>query len=104
MSNVWLISRRELASFFFSPIAYVVLGAWSLILGVFYSGSFLNYALISMQIMRNPRAAQQLNLTPTSAILGPVFSSTTVILLFVTPLLTMRQWESGRLSSWPGQK
>ncbi|MEE9239694.1 MAG: ABC transporter permease subunit [bacterium] len=90
MSNVWLVSRRELASFFFSPIAYVVLGAWSLILGVFYSGSFLNYALISMQIMRNPRAAQQLNLTPTSAILGPVFSSTTVILLFVTPLLTMR--------------
>ena len=46
MSNVWLVSRRELASFFFSPIAYVVLGAWSLILGVFYSGSFLNYALI----------------------------------------------------------
>jgi ABC-2 type transport system permease protein len=90
MTNVWLVSRRELASFFFSPIAYVVLAAWSLLMGVFFSGSFTNYALISLQIMRNPRAAEQLNLTPTSAILGPVFSSTTVILLFVTPLLTMR--------------
>lgn len=90
MNNIWLVSRRELASYFFSPIAYVMLGAWTLIMGVFYSGSFLNYALISMQIMRNPRAAEQLNLTPTSAVLGPVFSSTTVILLFVTPLLTMR--------------
>ncbi len=90
MNNIWLVARRELASFFYSPVAYVVLGAWALIMGVFYSGSFHNYALISMQIMRNPRAAQQLNLTPTSAILGPVFSSTTVVLLFVIPLLTMR--------------
>ena len=90
MRNVWLICRRELASFFFSPIAYVVLAAWSLLLGVFYSGSFLNYAVISLQIMRNPQAAARLNLTPTSAVLGPVFSSTTIVLLFVIPLLTMR--------------
>ena len=90
MSNIWVICRRELASFFFSPIAYVVLGAWTLLLGVFYSGSFLNYAVISLQIMRNPQAASRLNLTATSAILGPVFSSTTVVLLFVIPLLTMR--------------
>ncbi|MBT5948533.1 MAG: ABC transporter permease subunit, partial [Nitrospinaceae bacterium] len=88
--NIWLICRRELSSFFFSPIAYVILAAWTLLLGVFYSGSFLNYAVISLQIMRNPQAAARLNLTPTSAILGPVFSSTTVILLFVIPLLTMR--------------
>lgn len=90
MSNIWLVSRRELASFFYSPVAYVVLGAWSLIMGVFFSGAFTNYALLSMQIMRNPRAAEQLSFTPTSAILGPVFSSTTIVLLFVTPLLTMR--------------
>lgn len=90
MYNIWLICRRELASFFFSPIAYVILGAWTLLLGVFYSGSFLNYAVISLQIMRNPQAAASLNLTPTSAILGPVYSSTTVVLLFVIPLLTMR--------------
>ncbi|MBT3349872.1 MAG: ABC transporter permease subunit [Nitrospinaceae bacterium] len=90
MYNIWLICRRELSSFFFSPIAYVILAAWTLLLGVFYSGSFLNYAVISLQIMRNPQAAARLNLTPTSAILGPVFSSTTVILLFVIPLLTMR--------------
>lgn len=90
MINIWFVGRRELASFFFSPIAYVVLAAWTLIMGVFFSGAFHNYALISMQMMRNPRAAEQLNLTPTSAILGPVFSSTTVILLFVVPLLTMR--------------
>ena len=90
MYNIWLICRRELSSFFFSPIAYVILAAWTLLLGVFYSGSFLNYAVISMQIMRNPQAAARLNLTPTSAILGPVFSSTTIILLFMIPLLTMR--------------
>ena len=43
-----------------------------------------------MQLMRNPRAAAQYNLTPTSAILGPVFSSISVVLLFIIPLLTMR--------------
>ncbi|MFP6871749.1 MAG: ABC transporter permease [Nitrospinota bacterium] len=90
MRNIWLISKREMTSFFFSPIAYVILAAWSGILGFFYSGSFVNYSIISMQLMRNPRAAAQYNLTPTSAILGPVFSSITIVLLFITPLLTMR--------------
>jgi len=90
MRNVWLVCKRELASFFFSPIAYVVLAAWTFLMGIFFSGAFLNYALISLQIARNPQAAAQFNITPTSGILEPVFSSVSVVLLFVTPLLTMR--------------
>ncbi|MBI3129427.1 MAG: ABC transporter permease subunit [Candidatus Tectomicrobia bacterium] len=90
MRNVWLICRRELASFFFSPIAYVVLGAWTFLMGIFFSGSFFNYVLISMQLARNPQAAAQMNITPTSAVLEPVFASVSVVLLFLTPILTMR--------------
>ncbi len=90
MRNVGLIIRREMASYFFSPIAYVLLAGWTFMMGIFFSGSFLNYAAISLQIMRNPRAAAQLNLTPTSGVLEPVFSSVSIILLFVVPLLTMR--------------
>lgn len=90
MPNTFWICRRELASFFCSPIAYVILTAWTVLMGIFYSGSFLTYAAISMQLARNPQAAAQYNITPTSGILEPVFSSVTVILLFVAPLLTMR--------------
>lgn len=90
MRNVWLVCKRELASFFFSPIAYVVLAAWVFLMGIFFSGSFFNYAVISMQLVRNPQAAAQLNITPTSGVLEPVFSSVSVILLFLTPILTMR--------------
>ena len=90
MHNTLWICRRELASFFFSPIAYVILAAWTVLMGIFYSGSFLAYAVVSMQLARNPQAAAQYNITPTSAVLEPVFSSVTVILLFVAPLLAMR--------------
>ena len=90
MHNTFYICRRELASFFFSPIAYVILAAWTVLMGFFYSGAFLSYASVSMQLARNPQAAAQYNITPTSAVLEPVFSSVTVILLFVAPLLTMR--------------
>lgn len=90
MRNVWLICKRELASFFFSPVAYVVLAAWAFLMGVFFSGSFFQYALISMQLARNPQAAAQMNITPTSVVLEPVFASVSVVLLFLTPILTMR--------------
>ena len=90
MHNTFYICRRELTSFFFSPVAYVILAAWSVLMGIFYSGAFLSYAVVSMQLARNPQAAAQYNITPTSAVLEPVFSSVTVILLFVAPLLTMR--------------
>lgn len=90
MYNTFWIYRRELTSFFFSPIAYVILAAWTILMGIFYSGAFLSYAVVSMQLARNPQAAAQYNITPTSAVLEPVFSSVTVILLFVAPLLTMR--------------
>lgn len=90
MRNVLWICRRELAAFFFSPIAYVVLAAWTLLMGIFFSGAFLNYAAVTMQLARNPRAAAQLNITPTTGILEPVFSSVGIIMLFITPLLTMR--------------
>lgn len=36
MSNVWTIARRELASYFFSPIAYVVLCLFALLAGIFF--------------------------------------------------------------------
>ncbi len=90
MYNIRLIYRRELASLFFSPIAYVVMTAWALIMGFFFASAFTRYAALSMQLVRNIEAAQRLNITPTSAILEPVFSIVSVILLFITPLLTMR--------------
>ena len=57
MHNTFWIYRRELTSFFFSPIAYVILAAWTILMGIFYSGAFLSYAVVSMQLARNPQAA-----------------------------------------------
>jgi ABC-2 type transport system permease protein len=94
MRNVWLICRRELGAFFFSPIAYVILVAWAGIMGFFYSQAFLNYAVASMQLMRNPQLAAryaEAGVTPTTFVLnGGVFGIIALILLFVSPLLTMR--------------
>ena len=36
MRNIWTIARRELFSYFSSPIAYIVLAMFALIFGFFY--------------------------------------------------------------------
>lgn len=91
MNSVLVVCKRELSSFFFSPIAYVVLGVWSLFMGGFFSSAFAQYGMISMQLSRNPQLAAQYNITPTSWILSQqVFASVSVTLLFITPLLTMK--------------
>ena len=44
MSNVWVIFKRELAGYFYTPIAYVFLAIFVFVSGIFtfYLGSFLD--------------------------------------------------------------
>lgn len=69
MHSALTIARRELGAYFVSPIAYLVLAAFLLISG------FL-FAIILV--------------TSRQANLEGLFANVTVILLFITPLLTMR--------------
>ena len=69
MRNIWAIARRELQSYFVSPVAYVVSALFLLISGFLFS---LILGISNEASMR------------------PLFGNFAVIFLFIVPALTMR--------------
>jgi len=87
MRNIWIICRKELRSYFVSPIAYAVIALFALIFGfAFYSELrlFMNFMFRS-QMMGG--GAQPVNVNePIRGMLG--FAGT--LSLFLVPLIAMR--------------
>jgi ABC-2 type transport system permease protein len=91
MSNALAIARRELNSYFASPIAYVVIGFFALMYGFFFYSLLLYFDRQSLQA-----AGQPVNVN--EQFLRPVFLNATVIFLFVLPLVTMRTYSEEKRS------
>lgn len=85
MNLALTIAARELRSLFLSPLAWSILGVVQFILAYLFLGSLDTYINYQSQIamMDNPPGA-------TEIIVAPLFSSATIILLLVIPLITMR--------------
>ena len=91
MNNVLAIARKELSSYFASPIAYVVIGFFALMFGFFFYSLLLYFDRQSLQA-----AGQAVNVN--EQFLRPVFLNATVIFLFVLPLVTMRTYSEEKRS------
>jgi ABC-2 type transport system permease protein len=89
--HVIAIARRELRSYFVSPIAYAALATFALLSGFFFSNMVTYYvrqaSLADRQMQSAGRSALQLDV-PT-VILEQFFKNEGFILLLVLPLLTM---------------
>ena len=79
------LAARELRSLFLSPLAWTILAVVQFILAWLFLGQLDVYIAYQAQIamMENPPGV-------TEIIVAPLFSSATIILLLVIPLLTMR--------------
>ena len=87
MRNILVICRKELGSYFASPIAYILLTLFGVIFGYFFwvvLGSFLNYSMEAQ--MSGSSYPMNLN----EQIIRPLLSNVAVIGLFFIPLITMR--------------
>jgi ABC-2 type transport system permease protein len=87
MKNIWIICRKELRSYFVSPIAYILLIMFALIFGFFFwnsVGYFVNMAMASQ--MEGESFPMDLG----EQIVRPLLSNINVIGLFFIPLITMR--------------
>jgi ABC-2 type transport system permease protein len=89
VKHVSAIAGRELYSFFFSPVAYVVLTLWSVLAGTFFLTTLLGFQeeLRRAEQFQNLEALSQLNLN--DQLITPFIGSMWIILLFLLPAVTM---------------
>jgi ABC-2 type transport system permease protein len=88
MSPVGAIVRKELRSYFVSPIAYVVASVFLLLIGLLSFLAAVTASNRSLQMLRGQGNLPELNLN--EIVFRPVFYNMAVILLLVVPILTMR--------------
>jgi ABC-2 type transport system permease protein len=95
MRNILIICRKELRSYFVSPIAYLLLVMFALIFGFFFWNSLGYFVLMGMQSqMRGQEIPMNLN----EQIVRPLLSNVGVIGLFFIPMITMRLFAEERRS------
>jgi ABC-2 type transport system permease protein len=87
MRNVSIICRKELGSYFASPIAYILLVMFGVIFGFFFWNELGYFVMASMEMqMRGEGMPMNLN----EQIIRPLLSNVAVIGLFLIPMITMR--------------
>ncbi len=91
MRHAVVIARRELASYFVSPIACSVMTVFTFVSGLFFSNMLVFYvrqaALADAQIQKSGRSDLQLDV-PTM-VLAQFFQNEAFLLMLAVPLLTM---------------
>jgi len=87
MRNIWIIWRKELRSYFASPIAYLLLTMFAFVFGLFfwvYLRDFVEYGMAAQ--MRGQSFPMNVN----EDIVRPLLGTAGVIGLFLIPMITMR--------------
>ena len=96
MKNIWIITKRDLGSFFNSPIFYVVTTVFLIV----YSYIFINIlSFFSMQSMQSGQFQQMgMALNINEMVIEPSFQNMAVILLLIIPIITMRSFSEEKKS------
>jgi ABC-2 type transport system permease protein len=94
MRNIAAIAQREVSAYFSSPIAYVLIGFFALLFGWFFYVPLAYFEQQSMQAGMNPGQALNIN----QMLIGPTLMNTTVVFLFLFPLITMRTYSEEKRS------
>jgi len=87
MRNVWIICRKELGSYFASPVAYILLIMFGLIFGFFFWNALASFVVESIQ---SQMSGQSIPMNLNEWIVRPLLSNVGVIGLFFIPMITMR--------------
>ncbi len=96
MRNILAIAHKELRSYFASPIAYIIIGLFSLLYGYFFVVMLQYFVRAGMNMGQFGAPQQSMNVN--QDMLRPVLQNVTVLLLFVLPAMTMRSYAEERRS------
>lgn len=87
MRNAWIICRRELGSYFASPIAWLLVTLYSLIFGFFFWNYLGHFLLVGMEMqMMGQSAPMNIN----EEIIRPLLANASFLGIFFIPLISMR--------------
>jgi gliding motility-associated transport system permease protein len=87
VKNVWVIFRKELRSYFSSPIAYSIMALYAIIFGFFFYSAVKYF---QQAAFRSQMTGQSFPMNINEMIVRPVLMNVSVIGLFLIPMITMR--------------
>ncbi|MEK7691537.1 MAG: ABC transporter permease [Bdellovibrionota bacterium] len=93
MKNIYTIARRDFASYFTSPIAYIVIAGFLGIMGWMF---FFNLSHFNLQNMQYQQFGMGKGSSITDGIIRPLYGNMNVIFLFMVPFITMRLFAEER--------
>ena len=97
MNNILTIAHKELRAYFASPIAYVIVGLYALLFGYFFVAFLERFVRFSMQ-MGQFGVGGPASVNVNELLVRPLLGNTTVLLLLVLPLITMRTYAEEKRS------
>lgn len=87
MKNIWIICRKELKSYFASPIAYLLMAFFALIFGFGFFTATRDFVRFSFQAQMMGRG-MPMNIN--EQIIRPLLGFASTVALFLIPMVTMR--------------
>jgi ABC-2 type transport system permease protein len=88
MKSVWTIAKKELKTFLYSPIAYILTAFFLLVSGFFFYNILAWANDQTLRMMQSGYGMERLNIN--QMLYQPFFNNMTIILMFLLPMLTMR--------------
>ena len=94
MKSVFWIARREIGSFFYSPIFYIVTAVFLVLYSFLFFAMLSDFSQASMQAAPQAEALQKAgySINANEMVIVPSLGNMSIILLFIIPLVTMRSF------------
>src|SRR5215471_4751103 len=87
MRNTWIICRKELQTYFVSPIAYLLLTMFAVVFGFMFWNELGVFVVRGMEMQMQ---GQPFPMNINEMVIRPLLMNVSVIGLFFIPLITMR--------------
>ncbi|MBI3582176.1 MAG: ABC transporter permease, partial [Nitrospinae bacterium] len=84
MRNFFYIFAKETRSYFNSPVAFVVITIFSVLIGYYFYNIFATFSTVSFQAQTDPNVAAQYGaLNVTEFVIRPFFGIASVVMLIM---------------------
>jgi ABC-2 type transport system permease protein len=91
--KMWAVASRDFRSYFTSPIAYIVIAGFLVLMGWMF---FFNLQHFAMQNIQYKEYGMGKGASLTDGIIRPLYGNMNVIFLFLVPFITMRLFAEER--------